>query len=790
MTIQRVVDLLKNEKQEKLPCRFPCRAIMVRNVAKYCELLSELKRISDIRVIKSSELFSSTDVMPKYENLQAPIYRDEWVILTGVSEYLRLFSKKEVTDRRFSALWGYKTSGSSMGRIIIPLWGCEAQWFDSALNLNADSRQQDYFYDCIDSSSPEQYLNLSVLSGIFEQYADRLQISQGPLFLGLQSYFEYWENPISENMQLMLLTKRINGISSVSGKINIHVVKDILSFIKENLSGSSMLSRQNCSDDMQCILFEHALNKEHIDNAVLNILNISQFVDSDAMSKWAMYSATDREFVKLWMMLHPTDSYLNHCFSIAQSTENISQIICHEIFNVRLNRPAWVGEYKTLSKAMKLTLDDEYFSELDKIDDYGARIDFISGTTRGERIYLLRMMGKWMRDDFQEALSDGRLKIIYPELVSYLSSDMGILKDELGDYLASYKKYKIENILPNDEDVFFNGINTDLYDYRYSVLSDFTDDDTVILWVDALGIEWLSLLYWSISNRCNATISSIFVTQATLPTETCFNEQWKSMDVPYEKLDKLDKLAHKGVVDEPDYYSCVEEQLSFITTDVTTRINKLMKQYHRVIITGDHGTSRLAARFFHIRDGVPVPKDAVVCSHGRYCELPSKSSFPLRGIRTVEKQEGKKYMVFENYDHFKQSGFAAGADNENAIYGEVHGGATPEEILVPVIVIDSKEQVALRGEWSKTSVKIFKKKVELEIRFNKTVSDLKVKISRNLANTVKSSDGKKWTVIFEKFVQSTNKATYSVDVIANGYILVMPDITITSPLGSGIGDLP
>lgn len=790
MTIQQVVDLLQNEKQENLPSRFPCRAIMVRNVAEYCELLSELKKISDVRVIKSSELFSSTDVMPKYENLQAPNYRDEWVILTGVSEYLRLFSKKEAIDRRFSALWGYKASASSMGRIIIPLWGCEAQWFDSALNLNGDSRQQDYFYDCTDSASPEQCLNLSVLSGIFEQYADRLQITQGSLFLGLQNYFEYWENPIPENIQLILLTKRINSVTSVSGKINIHVVKNILSFIKENLSGSGMLNSQNCSDDMQRILFEHALNKEHIDSVVLNILNISKFVGSDAMSKWATYSTTDREFVRLWMMLHPTDSYLNHCFSIAQSTENISQIICHEIFNVRLNRPDWVGEYKILSKAMKLIPDDEYFSEVDKIDNYGARIDFISGTTRGERIYLLHMMGKWMRDDSQEALSDGRLKIIYPELVSYLSCDLDVLKDELGDYLSSYKTYKLENTLPDDDEVFFNGINIDSYDYRYSVLSDFTDDDTLILWIDALGIEWLPLLHWSISNRCNATISGIFVTQATLPTETCFNKQWKSMDVPYEKLDKLDKLAHKGVVDEPDYYSCVEEQLSFITTAVTTRINKLMKQYHRVIITGDHGTSRLAARFFHIRDGVPAPKDAIVCSHGRYCELPSKSSFPLHGARTVEKQDGKKYMVFENYDHFKQSGFAAGAEDENAIYGEVHGGATPEEMLVPVIVIDSKVQVALKGDWTKTSVKIFKKKVELEIKFNKTVSDLKVKINGRLGNTVKYSNGKKWTVTFEKFVQSTNTATYSVDVIANGHILVMPDITVTSPLGGGIGDLP
>lgn len=57
--------------------------------------------------------------------------------------------------------------------------------------------------------------------------------------------------------------------------------------------------------------------------------------------------------------------------------------------------------------------------------------------------------------------------------------------------------------------------------------------------------------------------------------------------MPYEKLDKLDKLAHKGVVDEPDYYTCIEEQLTFFHK-VLDKVNELLNNYQRVIITGDH----------------------------------------------------------------------------------------------------------------------------------------------------------------------------------------------------------
>ena len=98
MTITEVISVLQQEKLNSLPSRFPCRAIMVKTIQQYCNLLSELKKISDIRVIKANEIFSGADVMPKYSNLSADMYHNEWVILTGVSEYLRLFSKKEASE--------------------------------------------------------------------------------------------------------------------------------------------------------------------------------------------------------------------------------------------------------------------------------------------------------------------------------------------------------------------------------------------------------------------------------------------------------------------------------------------------------------------------------------------------------------------------------------------------------------------------------------------------------------------------------------------------------------------
>lgn len=785
MTITEVISVLQQEKLNSLPSRFPCRAIMVKTIQQYCNLLSELKKISDIRVIKANEIFSGADVMPKYSNLSADMYHNEWVILTGVSEYLRLFSKKEASDRRFASLWNSQVPSSSVGRIIIPLWGCEAQWFDSAINLNGDIRQEDFFFDCTDDDQHEQEMNLLVLSGMFEQHLSNFKHGNGVLCVGLREWFEYWENPSATNTSFILLTKRFHGITSTSGNINIHVVSDILSFIRENMPGGQCLTTENCSDEMQSALFSYALQGISLDESVLKILNVSAFSGIDIMSKWNGLPISNKKFVKLWFQIHPDDSYLCHCFAVADSVVDISLVVLHEIFTRRISRPDWVNEFKALASVMLLKPDSDYFKSIDAIPEFENRLDYITSSVREERIYLLKMVGQWLRKDAEQVKNSTKLNEAFPALSAYLSCDLPVLRSDIGAYMSRYKAHKLENTLPNDEDLFFSGADTSSFDYRYAVLSEYEDDETIILWVDALGIEWLSLLHWCISNHCDGAIRNVVIAQATLPTETLFNEQWNNMSMPYKKLNKLDKLAHKGVIDEPDYYACIEEQMAFME-EISNYVSSLLTEYHRVVITGDHGTSRLAARFFHCRDGVDVPPDAIVYSHGRYCKLPEGTTLILPDTVTVKDSQGNKYVVFKNYDHFKQSGFAAGADDENAIYGEVHGGATPEEMLVPVIVIEGNKEIRITATWEKQTVKIAMKKAKLSISFNKPVKSLSIRMAGNQATVSKIDSGKNWTVVFS----GVKAGTYPIEVNADGRLVSLPDLTLLSAIENGDGDLP
>lgn len=369
----------------------------------------------------------------------------------------------------------------------------------------------------------------------------------------------------------------------------------------------------------------------------------------------------------------------------------------------------------------------------------------------------------------------------------FLNTDTDLMPGEFepvyNEYISEYKTHKLSNTLPESDERFFRGIEPDSLPFRYSVINQNITSSSVMLWIDGLGFEYLSLLLNKLSQNKDGAVVFCALTQALLPTETEFNEQWKQMDVPYEKLNKLDKLAHKGVVDEPDYYTCIEEQLAFFDK-VSDKVNELLKKYRRVIITGDHGSSRLAARFFHIRKGLPAFKDATPLGHGRYCSIKSKPDVVYEDMKEATGSSGQRYLVFTSYNHFSLGGFAAGKDDGNVIYGEVHGGASPEEMIVPVVVFDSKISLPLTVKWSddKYEVKLNRKVAKAALKFSEEIKTLEVKAGVIDAVVSNTGDGKTWTVSFEKIIPGN----YDLVIVADGKIVsIDKPLTIISALGSG-----
>ena len=221
-----------------LPSRFHCRAIMVRTIEQYCRLLEELKKLGDISVVPIDTLFSGADVMPSYESLTDKAWQDKLLILPGVSEYLRLFHANEETAQRFGSLWHYQWNAATYGRILIPLWGCDTLWYDSALRLCDDERQKEFVYDCSGIGNAQR-MSIQVLSGEFEQYMSELQTSHGYASYGLKEWYsirEFLSQAITEQavwrrassiyvtlcLCLLMLKSEVMGVFAASPVISLH----------------------------------------------------------------------------------------------------------------------------------------------------------------------------------------------------------------------------------------------------------------------------------------------------------------------------------------------------------------------------------------------------------------------------------------------------------------------------------------------------------------------------------------------------------------------------------------
>ncbi len=188
-------------------------------------------------------------------------------------------------------------------------------------------------------------------------------------------------------------------------------------------------------------------------------------------------------------------------------------------------------------------------------------------------------------------------------------------------------------------------------------------------------------------------------------------------------------------------------------------------------VTGDHGSSRLAALAFHDSSVVPVsaPAKAAVRSFGRFCELGDNAdSFMALPGMTKEVRGGKTFVVMNRYQHFQVGGNAAGGNTDNRdVVGEIHGGNTTEERLVPVIILKRKRP--LPPIICKQKNKFVTKKnghVEAILEFNRLVSSLEVSLNTNDAVCVSDTD-ETWRVILDGVAEEELPLT----VIANGSLL-------------------
>lgn len=286
-----------------------------------------------------------------------------------------------------------------------------------------------------------------------------------------------------------------------------------------------------------------------------------------------------------------------------------------------------------------------------------------------------------------EILDKVEVRNVYPALYMYLfgqAENRINENDEWKNYLQAYRQSKVANKdNPYLQHYYANGCAnaTNLYNMYYALQHQETavapyleDSDLYIL--DGVGAEYLPLIVELIKHN-GYDIEFCDYAACHLPSITNVNKDYLSA-VPYaEWFLKFDREAIHGEI----YKTATNLRKAF---DILgAKIKDIISESfgRRVIITADHGATA-RARWTDTKKKY----DFSSADHeGRCCKIASKANY----------EDTADYIVYE--DERKLGTPYVISLNETSLYNkpkyEDHGGATIEEVLVPVIVAISHNKV-------------------------------------------------------------------------------------------------
>ena len=671
----------KIEDDAKVPSRWPTRLIFTESLSVYNDLVNRLGHMTESSaMLNLADFCAGPDKLPVKSRLDAKVNAlgEKRIVILSFSEYLRVALAKEYTPQRlFIPYWEKQQSESSKCRIIIPLFSCK-ELFEKIIPI-INLRQTDFIYHI--EGLPKRY-DVFFCSPQFAMIYKNVT-------KGLQNWFKDWNSLLTKQNECKIITSFYDKIEKSATSVYVDIQSDVFEFVKKNAVDTYLEKSWGCDEQWAVLASVHVTNLPVI-KTIDKQLNVSNFDPLQILALWNTLANEQRWFAWLRFKIHDDNGYVSYVIKRTESIDVVERELQLSIFNLLSVHPEWVIEYRSAMSAMKSnSAESDVLTEIENIPDISMQLSLLSGESHAQKAYCIKLAGQLLREGKTLYDVSAKIESIYPSFACYLQT-VKILPYSLKEYFGWYIQKKVENVFARNDELL-QTINLDKYDSRYAIISQYPKEDMFLWWFDGMGIEWLPLFLHFLDKKNMEFTLTYEITAARLPTETEDNEQWKEYRPHADKKDKLDKLAHNGTPDDIDYFSCIVNQISIIEEFATLAVKKL-KDYSTVIVSSDHGSSRIAARAFHEEAGITASSGAAVGGHGRYCSFDSLPNMSNKPTCTVyETRDGKHFFVMTTHDHFVQKGKATENPHSTEVgCGEIHGGKAPEEYLVPVIVLKRK----------------------------------------------------------------------------------------------------
>ena len=626
----------------------------------YCSVLDELKH-SGLSVIRASDFCINPDRFPSIEELidyfrtSDVDYRDNKFVVVGLGESLALRGYEEATTE----LMTLKNTTLGNARVVLLLRAVASQAIEVINNDKKILGQQRAFI------SENTLSNLSV-TAIKQDLG--LKIPNG-----IKALLHDLEDGISGNCLVKTSLPLTNAI------IPVDVVDNAYAALKLLQHGFNLPQKLGTDEFWNRLLKDAGKN-----NNQLSTVFEKNNIDKDCLNDF--YNTVSGHEYKNWLFFiwvkmnveSVHSSYLKEVIEHTDSFEEFKNNILNYIIGINHADKRFARYYKERKMLVKDFPESDIASFIKANEaDPSESIYKLTDNTLLEKKTIIKWLSMHGKTD--------ALETIYPALNDYLKKYLfsGTLIDsELTEYFDKYKKQKVGNKI---YDGFMNLVYAYASNHIYTKLPTRNNiikalpnkEHTQLYWIDALGVEYMSYIS-ALAKKKGLSIKVNFAT-AQLPSITSINkqfyEEWTGKKYKEELLDDIKHNDNGGYYfTEEEYPIHLAAELEVIAKAMDIAATELaMHHCQSFVIASDHGASRLAV----IKKQEEKYESDTKGEHsGRCCK-----EFEGCDLTNIIPENG--YIVLSDYGRFKGS---------RAANVEVHGGASLEEIIVPVISLSLKKQ--------------------------------------------------------------------------------------------------
>lgn len=615
--------------------------------------------------ILSAGKFCGKDGTMKFEELSNRIENNtENIFLVHISAYLKIYGENVLKNTLKSMI-----SKSIKGHVVIVTYQCRnyLKFADSRFSERGQIQIIDGEFDTIPAIcliAPGLAGAFSGAYGGFEKVGEAFETSKDDTI-----YIATDVNKQVFNMSLVNVTQLSNGYDILCSKDS--RIKNVPESFGNATQWNGLLKSMGSSD------FSFVIEDQFgpITGLVECVKHYPSYSDE---KKWLYYIA-------LAILGAKKNSYLTHAIATSTNYKDIPRALFRSILTLDRKDEDFLKYYEERKDILK-----SYKSFLNEAVDFCKVVSskqedaiyYLTDLTQPEKEKVIDWLDRY-GNKYSTAELINILNVVFPDIAAYLST-YRFKKDLLNTYFEQYKYQKVINkILPSFEVIVEEqALELDFVSVlqpRTQIFDKVDLNGAHAYFFDALGVEYLGY----IQTKCNEYGLSVNITcgRSELPSLTCYNKDFlqvcQEKGCPISDIKELDEIKHHGE-DSFDYEKMKTPIYIIRELEIIDNLLKKIQvailngQYEKAVIVSDHGASRLAV--LHETENIWQMETSGVHS-GRCCpknEINTKPDFAI---------EESGYWVLANYDRFK------GSRKANV---EVHGGASLEEVTVPIIEITRK----------------------------------------------------------------------------------------------------